>query len=218
MNPSAKQTVKLGALITITSLAIAIIAAACGSGSDGTDSDSTAPTAQSAAQPTATFQSIQVTSIADAPPTEVPTPAGTPSTRGASKDFPEILDTSENLTVGPRMTSWQNYLNDSVMIFESNTWDLCKRGNGVALGKLMNGGIVWTLGLPREGMLGNEVFFTVWNPQEDVGAAYVLGHQNDTPVLKVVTNYEYTDTVTPYTYKGEPIPFEMYELTNCLNL
>jgi hypothetical protein len=120
--------------------------------------------------------------------------------------------------VGPLVTNWQNFLNDSVIVFGNNTWDLCGRGNGVAAGELMTGGIVWTLGLPREGMLGNEVFFTVWNPETDVGAAYVLGYQNDTPILRIVTNYRYTDTVTPFTYEGDPIPFESFELTNCLNL
>lgn len=116
------------------------------------------------------------------------------------------------------MTTWQDYLNDSVMVFDGNTLDLCGRGNGVAIGKFMNGGIVWTLGLPREGMEPNEVFFTLWNPENDVGGAFVLGYENDTPLLRIVTNYKYSDPITPFTYREETLPFETYELTNCLNL
>jgi len=116
------------------------------------------------------------------------------------------------------MSTWQAFLDSSVVTFENTVLDLCGHGNGVAAGDVMNGGIVWTLGLPREGMLGNEVFLLLWNPENDVGRAFVLGYVDDSPVFKFITNYNYSDTVTPFTYEGDPIPFDSYELTTCLNL
>lgn len=200
--------------LILTYLAILTIAGltACGSNTIAP------PTESSTAKPTATFQSIQVTVPPREIPTPTPVPAGTPTTKGSVRSFPELLKNPEGLTIGPLVTTWQDFLNDSVMTFTGNTWDLCGRGNGVSSGEIMNGGIVWTIGLPREGMLGNEIFFTLWNPEGDIGRAYVLGYENETPVLKIVTNYRYTDTVTPFTYRDDPIPFESFELTTCLNL
>ncbi|MDG0867989.1 hypothetical protein [Candidatus Lucifugimonas marina] len=197
------------AVFAFTTLAVI----ACGSNSPAAN-----PTATSTPQPAATFVSIQVTVPSNEPPTPTPIPEGTPSTKGSPRSFPENLKSTEGLTIGPLLTSWQAYLDASVIRFEGQTLDLCAQGNGVALGTVMNGGIVWTIGPPREGMLGNEVFFTLWNPEKDLGGAFVLGYQNDSPVLKLVTNYKYSDTVTPFTYKGDPIPFQSFELTTCLNL
>ncbi len=104
------------------------------------------------------------------------------------------------------------------MIFGNNTWDLCTAERGLAVGELMNGNLLWTIGPPREGMLGNEVSLLVWNVDNDIGRAYVTGYLDGTPVLKQVSNYDNYDTVTPFEYTGEPIPFGLYELTACLNL
>ena len=199
-------------ILAVVATVIAIAITACGSNS------AAEPTGTSAPHPTATFQSIQVTVPPNETPTPVPTPEGTPSTRGSARSFPELLKTSETLTVGPLMSTWQAFLDSSVVTFENTVLDLCGHGNGVAAGDVMNGGIVWTLGLPREGMLGNEVFLLLWNPENDVGRAFVLGYVDDSPVFKFITNYNYSDTVTPFTYEGDPIPFDSYELTTCLNL
>ena len=196
------------AIVGLTTIAIG----ACGSNTVAE------PTATSTPRPVATFVSIEVTVPSEEPPTPTPIPEGTPSTKGSPRSFPENLKSTEGLTIGPLLSSWQAHLDHSVLKFENNTWDLCAQGNGVALGKFMNGGIVWTIGPPREGMLGNEVFFTLWNPENDLGGAYVLGYENDSAVLKIVTNYKYSDTVTPFTYADDPIPFESFELTTCLNL
>jgi hypothetical protein len=186
--------------------------AACGSNTSTPEIES------QTANPTATFQSIQVT----VPPREIPTPtlapAVTPTTKGSVRSFPELLKNPDGITFGPLITTWQNHLNDSVLEFRGNTWDLCAAGNGTASGELINANIVWTIGPPREGMHGNEVFFSVWNPGDTMFRAYVLGYENDAPVLKIVTNYEFADTVTPFIYQDDPIPFESFELTTCLNL
>lgn len=201
-------------LLTTATLFASIIAlgTACGSGSESSPAQANTP------EPTPTFQSIQVTVPPEDIPTATPEPQGTPSTKGGPRSFPEILKNPEGLTVGPLVSSWQNYLDDSVIVFGNNKWDMCAAGNGIAEGDLMNGGMVWTIGLPREGMVGKEVFMLLWNPINDIGLEYVLGYDDGNPILKIITNYEYTDTVTPFTYEGDPIPFETFELTGCLNL
>ena len=205
---------KISTRLKLAMLTTALVAlVACGSNSPVADA-----TATDTPQPTATFVSIQVTVASEEPSTPTPIPEGTPSTKGSSRSFPENLKSTEGLTIGPLLTSWQAFLDASVISFEGTTLDLCAQGNGVASGQFMSGGIVWTIGPPRAGMLGNEVFFTLWNPENDRGAAFVLGYESDSPVLKVVTNYKYSDTVTPFTYDGDPIPFESFELTTCLNL
>lgn len=199
-------------LLSITAIALVVIAA-CGS-----SPALAGPTPTATPRPVATFQVIQVTPVPEGTPTPAPTVEPIGSTKGVPKEFPENLKSPENLTVGPLISGWQNYLNDSVIVFDGHTLDLCARGNGIAEGTILDGGIVWTIGPPREGMLGNEVFFTVWNPENDTGGAFVLGYENDTPLLKVITNYSYRDPTTPFTYQDEVIPFESFELKECLNL
>lgn len=194
--------------------AIALLAlTACGSSPGAVE-----PTQTATPKPVATFQTVKITPIPEGTPTPVPTLESEASTKGVPKEFPDNLKSREGLTMGPLITGWQDYLNDSVIIFSDHTLDLCARGNGIAVGTILDGGIVWTIGPPREGMLGNEIFFTVWNPENDTGGAFVLGYENDSPYLKLITNYRYGDASTPFTYVDEITPFESFELTDCLNL
>ena len=116
------------------------------------------------------------------------------------------------------MSTWQSYLDDSVIIFGNNTWDLCTAGRGLAIGELMNGNLVWTLALPREGMLGNEIVLTAWNPDTERFGAFVAGYADDSPYLKLINNYNNYDTTVQFVYDGASFNFQAYELTNCLNL
>lgn len=60
--------------------------------------------------------------------------------------------------------------------------------------------------------------FLVWNPKNDTGGAFVVGYENATPHLKLITNYRDGVAVSPFTYEDKITPFESFELTNCLNL
>jgi hypothetical protein len=206
------KTIVYRCLLSISAIALLALAA-CGSSPDAAE-----PTQTATPKPVATFQVVEVTVPTEGTATPVPTPEGEPSTKGVPREFPENLKSPEGVTIGPLITGWQDYLNDSVIMFDNHTVDLCARGNGVAIGKILNGGIVWSIGPPREGMLGNEIFFLIWNPENDTGGAFVAGYENDSPYLKVVNNYRYGDPTTPYTYSGVVETFESFELTDCLNL
>ena len=185
---------------------------ACGSGSTEISEPADAPTVK----PAATFQSIKVTVPPAETPTPEPTAEGTPTTKGVTRPFPELLKTTEGVTIGPLLTTWQSYLSDGVMVFENNAWDLCYNERGTGQGEMFVGDIIWTLGPPRVKMLGNELFLIVWHPETKDGVALVVGYQNETPILKRITNYDQYGS-EPFEYIGNPIPFEMYELTTCVN-
>ncbi len=174
------KTIVFRFLLSISAVALLALAA-CGSSPAAAE-----PTQTATPKPVATFQTVKVTAIPEGTPTPVPTLESEASTKGVPREFPENLKSPEGLTLGPLITGWQAYLNDSVIVLKDQTVDLCARGNGVAIGKIMNGGIVWTIGPPREGMLGNEIFFLIWNPENDAGGAFVAGYEKDSPYLKVV--------------------------------
>lgn len=200
-------------VLVVCSIALLIaVVAACGS------SESADPTVKNTVQPTATFQTIQVTIPTNETPTPVPAAESATSTRGAPRPFPELLKTAENVTTGPLISGWQGYLDTGVMVFENNTWDFCDSGRGVAFGDALNGPTRWTLAPPAEslGLEANEITIGVGSPTEEKGYAGVLSYENDQPVLKPIQSFNQRST-EKVEYVNDPIPFEMYELTSCLN-
>ncbi len=198
--------------IVVIAIALLIaLSAACGSASNSTLAEKNTP------QPTATFISIQVT----VPPIETPTPGPivdeTPTTRGAPHPFAELLKTPENVTTGPLISGWQSYFDNGVMVFENNVWDFCTSGRGVATGDSLNGLTRWTLAPPRAslGLQANEITIAIWSPVEEKGHAGVLSFENDHPVLKPIKSFDQRSD-EPVEYIGDPIPFEMHELTTCV--
>ena len=63
----------------------------------------------------------------------------------------------------------------------------------------------------------NELFLYAISFEKEAGKAFVTGYENDTPVLKPIERRSLYDT-SPVEFVGDHIPFEMYDLKECLNV
>ena len=186
------------------------VAAACGS------ADSTAPAQSEPVEPSPTFVTIEVTSaVGFESEAEANTTAEVPiSSRGAPREFPEILKQTDGLSIGPVMSGWQDYLTNSVFMFEDNSWDLCAGLRGNAEGSIITGAIVWTIGPPTPNLKSNEITFGAWSPIQDKWMGGVLGTNDGRPVFKLIEPWD-RYSGEPIVLTGEEIPIEVFELVFC---
>ena len=165
-------------LLSISVVALVALTA-CGSGPT-----EAAPTQTATPKPVATFETVKVTAVPEGTPTSVPTVEV--STRGAPRDFPELLKQPEGVSTGSGMFTWQAYLDDGVMVFEGEVWDLCEGFRGIAAGGDMKGNILWSLGPSTAELKSNELFLYILSFEHDSGRILVVGYKNEVPVLKPI--------------------------------
>lgn len=201
---------KVNRWLLITSCIALIALVACGSGSA-----EAAPTQTATPKPVATFQTVKITVVPEGTPTPIPTVEV--STRGAPRDFPEFLKQPEGVSTGSGMATWQTYFDNGVMVFEDEVWDLCEGFRGLAASGELKGNILWSLGPATAELKSNELFLYAISFEKEAGKAFVTGYENDTPVLKPIERRSLYDT-SPVEFVGDHIPFEMYDLKECLNV
>jgi hypothetical protein len=199
-------------LFTITSFgAILAILVACGGDSTAAP---TPPT--STPRPVATFQSIQVTAVPDATATPEPTTEADTPTKGVPKPFPEVLSSAEQASLGTLLSTWETYLENTVLEFEDNAWDLCGAARGYAAGSLFNGNLLWSMGPARFDFEVNEIALEVYEVETRGGMRYAVGYRNGQPVLRPANYNPYSGDPTEFLV--DPIPFQAYELNRCVNI
>ncbi len=196
--------------LLITSGIALIALAACGSGPTAA-----APTQTATPKPEATFQTVKITVVPEGTPTPIPTVEV--STRGAPRDFPEFLKQPEGVSTGSGMATWQAYLDDAVLIFQDEVWDLCEGGRGLADSGELEGDIWWSIGPATVELKANELFLYFWSFEKQMGKGFVTGYENDAPVLKPIA-WRSLYSTDPVEFVGDHIPFDMYELKECLNI
>jgi hypothetical protein len=190
---------------------VALIAlTACGSSPEAAE-----PTPSATPKAVATFQTVKVTAVPEGTPTPVPTIEV--STRGKPRDFPELLKQGEGVSTGSGMAKWQAYLDNAVMLFDGEAWDLCEGGRGLVDSGELKGDILWSIAPATAELKSNELLLYAYSFEKDAGRGFVTGYENDAPVLKPIVGRSLYST-DPIEFAGDPIPFEMYELKECLNI
>ena len=191
-------------------LSLVLILVACGSDAGGASANAGLP------EPTPTYITIQVTAAAiETRPAEY-LPGSGESTKGAFREFPEVLKQAEGVSLGRAINTWQGYLNDGVLEAGDDIADLCENSTGSAEWSNISGDITWTLGPPPLTDNSNEVLFQIRSVVQRTRARYILSYLDESPVLKSIKHIDrYSDD--PVTYDGEPIPFSVYELLHCPN-
>ena len=81
----------------------------------------------------------------------------------------------------------------------------------------LKGDILWSIAPATAELKSNELLLYAYSFEKDAGRGFVTGYENDAPVLKPIASRSLYDP-DPVKFAGDHIPFDMYDLKECLNI